>query len=273
VAGETDSEGSDSNMEEWAMSEADLRQSASERSVAPKSWVVNMTMGLPSLRFCRLAPCGCKKLHAAINYTPGAVMKILFFPTPSQLRNWLGENHAGAAEAWIGFYKKQSGRPSITYSEAVDQALCFGWIDGVRNSVDPAAYRVRFTPRKPRSNWSAVNIARVQKLTKFGLMHLAGLKAFEGAQDQSRSYSYEQRYTAKLDPAAERQFRAQKRAWNFFQSQPPGYRRTASSWVVSAKREETRQNRLAKLIRTSGHQQRLDMLSRPARVPKQSGTQ
>ncbi|HET9495869.1 MAG TPA: YdeI/OmpD-associated family protein, partial [Chloroflexia bacterium] len=154
------------------------------------------------------------------------------------------------------------GKPSITWPEAVDQALCFGWIDGIRKSVDADSYMNRFTPRRPRSTWSAVNIKRVQELTEAGLMRPAGIAAFEKrTDDNSAIYSYEQR-DARLDPEYERQIRANEAAWNFFQAQPPWYRRTASRWVMSAKREETRRKRLAALIEDSAHGRTIPPLTR-----------
>jgi len=194
-------------------------------------------------------------------------MKVIFFPTPSDFRVWLEAKHENCLELFVGFYKKSSGKPSITYPEALDEALCFGWIDGVRRSVGADAYTVRFTPRKPKSQWSAVNIKRAQELADARRMHRAGLKAFEGATDQSRKYSYEQRRQSSFDTAAERHFRANRKAWDFFQAQPPWYRRTATFWVVSAKKEETRQKRLATLIADSERGRSIKPLARPS-VPK-----
>jgi uncharacterized protein YdeI (YjbR/CyaY-like superfamily) len=178
-------------------------------------------------------------------------MKPTFFRTPSDFRSWLESNHGQYAELQLGFYKKDSGHASITYAEALDLALCYGWIDGVRKRIDDEAYTIRFTPRKQKSKWSAVNIRRVQQLTKQGLMHQAGLAVFAGAEDQPRSYSYEQRNAARLDAAQEKLFRSNNEAWVFFQAQPFWYRRTATWWVISAKKEETRQRRLAQLISAS----------------------
>ncbi len=175
-------------------------------------------------------------------------MRIVFFPTPADFHRWLEANGRDQIELQVGFYKKSSGKPSITYPEAVDEALCFGWIDGVRYSIDADSYRVRFAPRKPKSQWSAVNIRHVERLTKASRMRPEGLKAFEGATEQKRKYSYEQRHHAALPTADERRFRANTKAWDFFQSRPPWYRRTATFWIVSAKKEETRQKRLAALI-------------------------
>jgi uncharacterized protein YdeI (YjbR/CyaY-like superfamily) len=183
-------------------------------------------------------------------------MKPIFFATPQEFRAWLDAHHATATELWMGLYKKGSGRPSITWPEAVDEALCFGWIDGVRQRIDDQRYMNRFTPRKPNSNWSAVNVRRVEELTKQRRMRAAGLKAFrERREDTTATYSYEQRHQAKLDPAQERRFRSKKKAWEWFQAQPMGYRTTAVYWVMSAKRPETRERRLDTLIEDSakGH--------------------
>ena len=176
-------------------------------------------------------------------------MKPTFFATPSELRNWLEKNHATASELLVGFYKRGSGKPSITWQELVDEELCFGWIDGVRKGIDDVSYANRITPRKARSTWSAINIARAKELIRLGRMHPAGLKAFERrTDDRSAIYSYEQSKTASLDPRAERSFRANKKAWEFFRAQAPSYQRAAIWWVISAKWEETRQKRLATLI-------------------------
>jgi uncharacterized protein YdeI (YjbR/CyaY-like superfamily) len=178
--------------------------------------------------------------------------KTHFFATLADFRAWLEKNHALHRELSVGFCKKDSGKPSITWPESVDAALCYGWIDGVRNSIDAVSYRIRFTPRKPTSTWSAVNVKRVAELTKLGLMHLAGMKAFEARKgDKTGIYAYEQRKSAQLPPAYEKQFRANKKAWAFFQKQPPWYQRTATYRVISAKQEATRQKRLAELIRDS----------------------
>ena len=196
--------------------------------------------------------------------------KPLFFPTLADWRSWLEKNHANFDELWVGFHKRDSGRPSITWPESVDGALAFGWIDGVRYSIDEHSYKIRFTPRKPTSTWSAINIKRVKELSKLGLMHAAGIAAFEKRNgDRSAIYSYEQRTTAKLTPDFERQFRANAEAWKFFQSQPPWYRRTSTYWVVSAKREETRLKRLATLIDCSARKQKIPSLNYGARKGSQ----
>jgi uncharacterized protein YdeI (YjbR/CyaY-like superfamily) len=193
-------------------------------------------------------------------------MEPTFFTEPAELRAWLEEHHAEATELLVGFHKKGSGRPSITWPESVDQALCFGWIDGVRRGIDEDSYTIRFTPRKKRSNWSAKNIKRVAELSREGLMRPAGLAAFEArTEDRSGIYAYEQRKTAKLDKDQERQLRANKKAWEFFQAQPAWYRRTATWWVISAKKEETRKRRLATLIDDSAQGRTIARLTRPTR--------
>ena len=192
-------------------------------------------------------------------------MKPRFFPSPDSWHAWLEENHDQHEELLVGFYKVGSGKPSITWPEAVDGALCFGWIDGVRRSLDEISYVIRFTPRRSRSVWSAINIKRVAELTKLGLMRSAGVKAFERRTgDRSEIYAYEQRMGAKLSAAYEKKFRANKKAWKFFQSQPPWYRRTASWRVISAKKEETRLKRLAQLIDDSEHERAIPELRRTA---------
>jgi len=192
-----------------------------------------------------------------------AKTKPTFFPTPAEFRAWLEKNHAVFEELWVGFYKRDSGKPSITWPESVDCALCFGWIDGVRKSLGAESYMIRFTPRKKTSTWSAINISKVEALTKQGLMHAAGLVVFAKRTDKkSAIYAYEQRHTASLDASAERRFRANKKAWKFFQSMPAWYRRTATYWVISAKREETKQKRLATLIDDCAHERSLKHLDR-----------
>ena len=192
-------------------------------------------------------------------------MKPTFFATAKELRDWFERNHESATELLVGFYRRASGKPTITWQELVDEELCFGWIDGIRKGIDDVSYSNRITPRKPRSTWSAVNIARARELIRLGRMHAAGLKAFERRTDErSAIYSYEQRKAARLDPAAERTFRANKKAWTFFQAQAPSYQRTAIWWVVSAKREETRQRRVATLIGDSARGRVVGPVRRPS---------
>ena len=191
-------------------------------------------------------------------------MEPIFFAAPSAFRAWLGEHHERARELWVGFYKKGSGKPSITWPEAVDEALCFGWIDGVRKGIDDVSYTIRFTPRKPRSIWSAVNVRRAEELTRLGLMRPVGLSAFEArAAERSGIYAYEQRNAAELGEEYERRFRSNQVAWDFFQAQAASYRRAAIWWVISAKREETRLKRLATLIDDSAHGRTIRPLTRP----------
>ena len=184
-------------------------------------------------------------------------MKPCFFPTAAHFREWLKRNHDKEDELLVGFYKRDSGRPSLTWSESVDQALCFGWIDGVRKGIDDISYTIRFTRRRPRSIWSAINIAKVKDLIKKGLMHPAGLAAWE-KRDEKKSaiYSYE-RETASLPAAYGKRFRANKAAWKYFSERPPGYRKQMTYYVISAKKEETRIKRLEKLIDASAKQKRL----------------
>jgi uncharacterized protein YdeI (YjbR/CyaY-like superfamily) len=186
-----------------------------------------------------------------------------FFPAPAHFRRWLEKYHAKVAELWVGFHKRGSGRPSITWPESVDEALCFGWIDGVRYRIDEISYRIRFTPRKPKSGWSNVNVKRVAALKKLGRMAPAGLAAFAKADPKkSGIYAYERSHP-RLGAAYEKEFRANQKAWTFFKSQAPWYQRTLTYWVVSAKREETRRKRLASLIADSEAGRRVGLLTRP----------
>ena len=193
-----------------------------------------------------------------------------FFATPAEFRTWLEEHHARASELLVGFHKKGSGQPSMTWPESVDQALCFGWIDGVRRSLGETSYAIRFTPRKARSNWSAVNIKRAQELREHRLMHPAGIAAFEARSDErSNTYSFEQSGPVELSDEDREAFQANANAWGFFQSQPPSYRKAAMWWVIGAKREETRARRLATLIDDSANERRIRSLTPPAaRAPR-----
>jgi uncharacterized protein YdeI (YjbR/CyaY-like superfamily) len=191
-------------------------------------------------------------------------MEPIFFENPAELRRWLEQNHETEKELLVGAYRKATGKPSVTWPQIVDEALCFGWIDGIRRRIDGESWSIRLTPRKPTSNWSSVNIRRVGELEKEGRMRAAGRAAFERrSEERSGIYSYEQRKKARLDPDQEREFRANEAAYEFFRSQPAGYRRTATHWVVSAKREETRRKRLATLIEDSADGRRLRHLTRP----------
>ena len=178
-------------------------------------------------------------------------MDPIYFESPPAFRTWLQKNHAREKELLVGFHKRGTGRPSLSWPESVDEALCYGWIDGVRRSVDAERYTIRFTPRKARSVWSQVNIRRAKALIETGRMSPAGLAAFEARDEaKTRQYSFERENVA-LDPAYEREFRRSRKAWRFFESQPPSYRKTALWYVMSAKREETRRKRLRELIEDS----------------------
>jgi uncharacterized protein YdeI (YjbR/CyaY-like superfamily) len=184
-------------------------------------------------------------------------LKLTFFRTSEDFRKWLEKNHATATELWVGFYKKSSGKPSITWSESVDEALCFGWIDGIRKRVDETSYQIRFTPRRRGSIWSAINIKRARELKKQKRIRAAGLKAFAArSETKSGVYSYEQRPT-ELPVGCARFLKRNKAAWDFFQTQPPSYRKMITWWIVSAKKEETRSKRIVKLIAASAKRKRL----------------
>lgn len=183
-----------------------------------------------------------------------------YFRSPRAFRQWLEKHHDSAPEVWVGFWKKHTGKPSLTWPEAVDQALCFGWIDGIVKRVDDERHVQRFTPRRPKSVWSKVNVDKVKALTTAGLMHPAGLTVFKARGAEHRvGYSVAARDEA-LDPAYEKRFRASGKGWTWFRKQPPGYRRTAVHWVMSAKRESTRERRLAQLIGDSAEGQAIPPL-------------
>ena len=193
-------------------------------------------------------------------------MKPRFFANSAEFHKWLAKNHASTQELLIGFHKKSSGRKSITYPEALDEALCFGWIDGVRKSLNDDSYTIRFTPRKPRSIWSLVNVRHVERLKKENRMQLAGSAAFE-ARDARRTgiYSFENR-PRELSSEFQKVFRGNKMAWGFFDSQPPFYKRTVAFWVMSAKKEETQMRRLNRLIEASARRNRVGILEPKKKV-------
>jgi uncharacterized protein YdeI (YjbR/CyaY-like superfamily) len=195
-------------------------------------------------------------------------VKPKYFATPKEFRAWLYRNHKKSDELLVGFYKASSAKPSITWRQSVDEALCFGWIDSIGRRIDDERYTIRFTPRRPRSNWSAVNIKRVKELSQEGLVAPAGLAAFE-ARDETRSaiYSYEARRAAKLDPSYERKFKAKKKAWSFFAAKAPSWQRAAIHWVMSAKKAETRERRLATLIDASAKGRMPPALTPPRKKP------
>jgi uncharacterized protein YdeI (YjbR/CyaY-like superfamily) len=180
------------------------------------------------------------------------VTDAIYFESPEQFRAWLEEHHATATEVWVGYWKKHTGKDSLTWSQAVDEALCFGWIDGVLRRVDDERHIQRFTARKPTSNWSAVNIAKVEQLRAEGRMRPAGEAAFAlRREEKSGVYTYEQRHLAEFEPEQEERFRANAAAWEYWSAAPAGYRKMATWWVVSAKKPETRDKRLATLIEAS----------------------
>jgi uncharacterized protein YdeI (YjbR/CyaY-like superfamily) len=180
-----------------------------------------------------------------------AGVKPIYFGSPQEFYDWLEEHHESESEVYVGFFKQHTGKRAMSWSEAVDQALCFGWIDTRSNSIDEDRYMQRFTPRKPGSNWSKINVEKVAKLTKAGLMRPAGIAAFERrTDDKTGVYSFE-RGNPELTPEYETRLRTNKAAAAYFDSRPPWYRRTAIHLVMSAKREETRERRLRQLIEDS----------------------
>lgn len=196
-------------------------------------------------------------------------MKPVFFAKPADFRKWLQKNHTKEKELIVGFYKVNSGKPSITWPQSVDEALCFGWIDGIRRSIDEESYCVRFTPRKPTSIWSAVNIKKVEELTEKGLMQPAGIAAFKKrTENKSKIYAYESKAENKLSEAFEKKFKNNKKAWSNFNSLPPSYQKTAIHLVMSAKLEATRLNRLKELIEASAAGEKLKRLNYQKPVKK-----
>ena len=196
------------------------------------------------------------------------LMDVKFFKSPSEFRKWLEKNHAEANELWVGFYKKSSNIKSITYPEAVDQALCFGWIDGIKKKVDEISYTNRFTPRKSKSIWSSTNIKRVAELSKLELMHPSGIKVFSQRDKKKiKQYSYE-RTIQTLDQSYIKIFKTHENAWSFFLSQAPSYQKVASFWVMNAKKEETRFRRLSILVEDSENNRRLAVVTLESRKNK-----
>ena len=188
----------------------------------------------------------------------------MYFADAAAFRAWLAAHHADRGALLVGFHKRGTGVPSMTWPESVDAALCYGWIDGVRRRVDDERYTIRFSPRRARSVWSAINIMRAKELIAAGDMTPAGERAFAARRDdRSAIYAYEQRKAPQFDAAQATRFRANAKAWTFFQAQPPGYQRLTTFWVTSAKREETRAKRLATLIRDSAAGRRIRGLERP----------
>jgi uncharacterized protein YdeI (YjbR/CyaY-like superfamily) len=177
-------------------------------------------------------------------------MRVKFFAKASEFRKWLSSNHDKADELWVGYYKKVTGIPSITYPESVDEALCYGWIDGLRQSIDEKSYRIRFTPRRAGSTWSDVNIRRVKKLTELGKMEPAGTRAFESRKMDSASNSVK-RENIRLSRQFEDRLKSNEKAWEYFNGLAPSFRKISIGWIMSAKKEETRLRRLAVLIESS----------------------
>ena len=189
-------------------------------------------------------------------------MAVIFFTTPEAFRQWLEKNHQSETEQWVGYYKVKSGITSMTWSESVDEALCFGWIDGLRKSIDEKSYKIRFTPRKPNSIWSAVNIRKIAELTKQGKMMAAGIASFKKMDKKKAGiYSFEQT-NFKLDKAFEQKIKANKKAWEYFQSLPPSAKKSTIYWVMSAKREDTKLRRIDTLIQCAEEGLRIPPLRR-----------
>lgn len=185
------------------------------------------------------------------------IKDLIFFSSAEEFRNWLKENHAVKQEIWAGYYKAATGKPTMNWSDSVDQALCFGWIDGIRKSIDSERYCMRFTPRKPDSNWSTVNIKKVEELLAKGLMAPSGIIAFEKRRpDKSGVYSFE-REAAVFSEDFKNKFISNEKAWTYFTKAAPSYRKTATFWVVTAKQEATKLNRLMKLIEACEEGRRL----------------
>lgn len=191
-----------------------------------------------------------------------------FFRTAEAFRKWLDKNRDGTAELLVGFYRLNSGRGGLTYRDALDEALCFGWIDGIRKRYDDDSYTIRFAPRVAGSIWSVVNTRRMEELIQMGRVHEAGLRAFERRdKKKSKLYSYEVG-NSKFEPAQERLFRAHPAAWEFYQRQAPWYRRVSCYWVTSAKKEETRARRLEQLIADSANGRRIKQLISNPKKPE-----
>jgi len=186
---------------------------------------------------------------------------IIYFKSAGEFRTWLKKNSSSEKELFLGFYKKHSNMKGITYQEAVDQALCFGWIDGIKKRVDEVSYMHRFSPRKIKSTWSAVNIKRAEELIILDIMHLTGLKVFQNRDpEKQKQYSYE-RSVNEFDASQKMIFMKHTKAWEFFRDQPPSYTKVAILWVTSAKREETRMKRLNTLIEDSANHKRLQVVT------------
>lgn len=189
-------------------------------------------------------------------------MEPVFFEDPAAFRAWLEAHHASTAELWVGFHKKSTGRPSMTWPESVDEALCWGWIDGLRRSWDEDSYVIRFTPRRTGSVWSARNLERIDALVAEGRVAEPGRAAWERRRvDRTRRYSFEQD-EVEFPPDLARRFRAERTAWRWFRAQSESYRKTVTWWVISAKREATRTRRLEQLIEDCAAGRRIKQMRR-----------
>lgn len=187
-----------------------------------------------------------------------------FFSTPAEWRHWLEAQHQEADFLWVGYYKKHTGIPSMTWEESVDEALCFGWIDGIRKRIDSEAYKIRFTPRKKSSIWSGKNLNRIKELLEVELVSPAGITAYESrSADKSVVYAYENKDKAVLPPEYERQLRAEPEAWAFFSEElAPSYRQTSIWWVIKAKQQATRDRRIQILIDSCVQRRKIPPLRR-----------
>ncbi len=187
-------------------------------------------------------------------------MKPVFFTNPTKFRSWLAVNHGKASQLLVGFHRVGSGKPSLTWPESVDEALCYGWIDGLRKGIDADSYTIRFSPRRPGSFWSKKNIASAKRLIRAGCMRAAGLKAFKARLgEKSGAYSFEQDEIPPFNAAMMKPFKAKKGAWDFFSAQPPGYQKTLRHWVLSAKQAETQLKRLDRIVDMSAQKRRVDL--------------
>jgi uncharacterized protein YdeI (YjbR/CyaY-like superfamily) len=191
--------------------------------------------------------------------------QLRYFEDQAALRRWFLAHHASSKGMWLGFHKVHTGTPSVTYREALDEALCFGWIDGVRSSLGQDAWTIRFLPRVRKDNWSLVNIRRARELIAKGLMKPSGLRAFEHRNEDKAGEAHHGRRQAKLDPSSERALRADPQAWTFWSEQPPSYQKPAAWWILTAKKPETKARRLAQLVADSAQGRRLRMLTPPAK--------
>lgn len=186
----------------------------------------------------------------------------LFFATQSELRKWFQKHHQTETEVWIGYYKKATGIPSIDWSQSVDEAICFGWIDGIRRKIDEQSYKIRFTPRNPKSHWSAVNLAKVEKLLELGLIMPAGLEVYNQRDEKkSRQASYERQHI-ELDQQYEAKIRQNEKAWLYYKNLAASYKKASIHWVMSAKNEETRLRRLDILIQSCETEKKIPLLRR-----------